>query len=192
MFRENATTLSNEEAKDRVLQVLYPSKFFCPFQLLLAHVQVKADAFDKTIGRLKMKTNLTRSLILAAVSLTGGAAAYGQNNVVADVPFFFRAAGQEFDAGTYSIEQFGHSNSGILKLYNHEAGLTRFVTTKAPADKAKNGRPKMVFRCGYESGCALASIQLADGRAWTIRIPHLKPSEMERIAVIYLDRKQAE
>jgi hypothetical protein len=50
----------------------------------------------------------------------------------------------------------------------------------------------MIFQCGYESSCSLASIQLAEGRPWTLRIPHLKPSEMDRIAVIYLDKKQAE
>ena len=139
-----------------------------------------------------MKTNLTRTLILAAVSLTGGAAAYGQSDTVADVPFLFRAAGQEFDAGAYTISQYGHSNSGILVLYNREAGVTRFLTTRGPADESKYAQPKMVFRCGDESGCALASVQLANGREWKLRIPHLKPSEMERIAVIYLDRKQAE
>ena len=139
-----------------------------------------------------MKTNMIRTLILAAVGLSGSAAVYAQSNVVADVPFLFRAAGQQFDAGTYTISQYGLSNSGILMLYNHEAGLTRFVTTKAPADDSKDARPKMVFRCGDESGCALAGVQLANGRAWAVRIPHLKPSEMERIAVIYLDRKQAE
>jgi len=139
-----------------------------------------------------MKTNMIRTLILAAVGLSGSAAVYAQGNVVADVPFLFRAAGQQFDAGTYSISQYGLSNTGILMLSNHEAGLTRFVTTKAPADYSKDARPKMVFRCGDESGCALAGVQLADGRAWTVRIPRLKPSEMERIAVIYLDRKQAE
>jgi hypothetical protein len=139
-----------------------------------------------------MKTNLTRTLILAAVSLTGGAAAYGQSNMVADVPFLFRANGQAFDAGTYTIEQYGHSNSGILKLSNREAGLTRFLTSTAPADASKDARPKLVFRCGDESGCALAAVELANGRTLKVRIPHLKPSEMERIAVIYLDRKQAE
>jgi hypothetical protein len=139
-----------------------------------------------------MKTNLMRTLILAAVGLTGSAAVYAQSNVAADVPFLFRAGGQQFDAGAYSISQYGLSNSGILVLNNHDVGRTRFVTTKGPADVANDARPKMIFRCGDESGCALAGVQLANGRAWSLRIPRLKPSEMEHIAVVYMDRKQAE
>jgi hypothetical protein len=137
-----------------------------------------------------MKTNLTRSLILAAVALTGAAAAHAQDKVAADVPFAFRAAGVEFDAGAYYIAQSGHI--GILTLLNQDSGSTKFVTTATPADGAKDANPKLVFRCVDASGCALSTVQLANGRTWKLRTPHLKPSEMERIAVIYLDRKQSE
>ena len=131
-----------------------------------------------------MKTNLIRSLILAAASV----AAHGQSNRNADIPFGFRAAGEYYTAGAYTISQHGHSGSSILLLVNKESRLTRFVTTKAPGDDAKEAAPKIVFRCGNESGCALSSVSLADGRTWEIRTPHLKPSELERIAVVYFDR----
>jgi hypothetical protein len=136
-----------------------------------------------------MKTNLTRTLILAAVALIG-ATAHAQDKIAADVPFAFRAAGVEFDAGTYYIAQSGHS--GILMLLNQDSGNTKLVTTAAPGDDSRNPNPKLIFRCGAESGCALSAVALANGRTWKLRTPHLKPSEMERIAVIYLDRKQAE
>ncbi|HLX44813.1 MAG TPA: hypothetical protein VKR43_15310 [Bryobacteraceae bacterium] len=139
-----------------------------------------------------MKTNLTRTLILTAVALSGAAAVSAQDKVAADVPFAFRAAGQEFDAGTYYVSQYGHSGSGMLMLMNQDAGRTKFVATAAPEDVSNGSAPKLVFRCGDESGCALSAVQLANGRAWKLRVPHLKPSELERIAVIYLDRKQAE
>jgi hypothetical protein len=137
-----------------------------------------------------MKTKLTRTLILAAVSLTGGAAAYAQDKVAADVPFAFRAAGVEFNAGAYNISQSGHT--GVLMLLNEASGSTKLVTTAAPADYSKDATPKLVFRCGKESGCALSTVSLANGRTWELKTPHLKPSEMERIAVIYFDKKQAE
>jgi hypothetical protein len=137
-----------------------------------------------------MKTNLTRTLILAAVSLTGAATAHAQDKVAADVPFAFRAAGTEFDAGAYYIAQSGHT--GILMLLNQDSGYIKYVTTAAPGDDSKHASPKLVFRCGDESGCALSAVALANGRTWKLRTPHLKPSEMERIAVIYFDRKQAE
>jgi hypothetical protein len=137
-----------------------------------------------------MKSNLTRSLILTAVALTGAAAVYGQDKVAADVPFAFRAAGTGFDAGTYYVAQSGHS--GILMLLNQDSGRTKFVTTAAPAEDSRDASPKLVFRCGNQSGCALSAVSLANGRTWELKTPHLKPSEMERIAVIYFDRKQAE
>jgi hypothetical protein len=139
-----------------------------------------------------MKTNLTRTLILTAVALSSAAAVSAQGKVAADVPFAFRAAGQEFNAGTYYFSQYGDSGSGMLMLMNQDAGRTKFVTTAAPEDVSRDSSPKLVFRCGDESGCALSAVQLANGRAWKLRVPHLKPSELERIAVIYLDRKQAE
>jgi hypothetical protein len=135
-----------------------------------------------------MKTNLIRTLIFAAASV----AAYAQTNMVADVPFGFRAAGEYYTAGAYGISQYGHSGSGILALENKESRLTRFLTTQAPGEEKKGAAPKMVFRCGSESGCALASVELANGRTWKVKVPHLKPSELERIAVVYFDRKQAE
>ena len=137
-----------------------------------------------------MKSNLTRTLILTAVALTGAAAANAQDTVAADVPFAFRAARTEFNAGSYHIAQSGHSR--ILMLLNQDSGHTKYVTTAAPGDDSKDSNPKLVFRCGDESGCALSAVSLANGRAWKLRTPRLKPSEMERIAVIYLDRKQAE
>src|ERR1700729_856792 len=101
-----------------------------------------------------MKTNLVRSLILAAVALTGAAAVHAQDKVAADVPFAFRAAGVEFNAGTYHIAQSGHN--GILMLLNQDSGSTKLVTTAAPGDDSKYAAPKLVFRCGNESGCALS------------------------------------
>jgi hypothetical protein len=161
--------------------------FAYPFRSCFAHVQVKADGLRQNKGRLKMKTNLTRTLILAAVSLTGAASVHAQDKVAADVPFAFRAAGVEFDAGAYYISQSGHT--GVLMLLNEASGSTKLVTTAAPGDDSKHASPKLVFRCGNQSGCALSAVSLANGRTWEIRTPHLKPSELERIAVVYFDRK---
>ena len=77
-------------------------------------------------------------------------------------------------------------------LLNQDSGHTKFATTAAPGADSRDPSPKLVFRCGDESGCALSVVQLANGRAWKLRTPHLKPSEMERIAVIYFDRKQGD
>jgi hypothetical protein len=129
-----------------------------------------------------MKTNLSRTLILTAVALTGAAAVYAQDRVAADVPFAFRAAGQQFDAGAYYISQSGPG--AILTLLNQDSGRTKFVTTATPGDDSKDLNPKLIFHCGDQSGCALSAVQLANGHAWKLRISHLRPSEMERIEVV--------
>jgi len=139
-----------------------------------------------------MKTNLTRTLIMSAIALAGGAAAFAQDSVSAEIPFTFRAAGVKFDAGTYSISQFGHSDSGVLTLQNWRGRNTKFVNTTGPGGYYKYQSPRLVFRCGDDTGCALSAIRLENGRTWTLRTPRMKAMETERIAVIYAEKKQAE
>ena len=98
----------------------------------------------------------------------------------------------DFDGGSYHISRYGHTGGGILILVNEASGYAKFVTTAAPADITKDTRPRLVFRCGDESGCALSAVSLANGKTWEIKTGHLKPSELERIAVVYFERKQAE
>jgi hypothetical protein len=61
-----------------------------------------------------------------------------------------------------------------------------------PADDSKNVRPRLVFRCGYVSGCTLAAVWLADGHGWKLPTPRLKPSEIERMASVYFEPTKAE
>ena len=134
-----------------------------------------------------MKTKWN-SLLLTAALTVSAAAAYGQNRVIANVPFSFRTIAGVQAAGQYGISQVG----GTTMLQNLETRKASFLGIGVPEEVNANKPPQLVFICGSESGCALTSVQLADGRSWRYKAPRLKPSEVEHVAVIYLESRQAE
>ncbi|HLH43692.1 MAG TPA: hypothetical protein VKV74_11930 [Bryobacteraceae bacterium] len=135
-----------------------------------------------------MKTRLN-SLLLTAAGLTlGVAAAYGQDKIIANVPFEFRTASGIQAAGLYSIAQAGVTTT----LVNQATGATSLLGIGTPEDANTKAIPKLVFVCGSESGCALTSVTLADGRSWSFKAPHLKPAETARIAVVHFESRQTE
>ena len=138
-----------------------------------------------------MKNKLRRTLLLTAAGFAlSAAAAYAQNTVKADIPFAFQTMGGQQTAGQYAIAPVNAAHS-VFSLRNLETGhvsLLGFGTGMDPS----GDRAQLVFRCAGESACFLASVSMGDGRAWNYPAPHRKSSEQERIAVVYLDRKQAE
>jgi hypothetical protein len=138
-----------------------------------------------------MKTKLNSLLITAAGLALTAAAAYGQTRVVANVPFSFRTAAGVQPAGEYQIATV--SNDGAVAiLQNTETGHSTLTGMGSPNGNPNDKTPRLVFRCGTESGCTLSEVKMGDGRGWTYKTPHLKPSETERAAVIYFESKQAE
>jgi hypothetical protein len=135
-----------------------------------------------------MKTKLN-SLLLTAAGLTlSVAAAYGQNRIVASVPFEFRTPAGVQNAGQYSISQEGVAT----KLVNQETGRTSLLGIGTPEDANSKAVPQLVFVCGSGSSCALSSVTIADGRRYSFKTPHLNPSENARVTVIYFESRQAE
>jgi len=138
-----------------------------------------------------MKSRLN-SLLIAAAGLTlSAAAAYGQTTVVANVPFSFRTPAGMQPAGQYQIAPATNDGS-IAVLKNMETGRSTLTGIGSPNGNPNDKTARLVFRCGSESGCALSEVKMGDGRGWTYKTPHLKPSETERVAVIYFESKQAE
>jgi hypothetical protein len=135
-----------------------------------------------------MKTNLKRTLMLTAAVLTlGAAAAYGQNTMTANVPFAFQTIGGLQAAGHYEVAPVS-GFARTLSLRNLETSKAILLGIGTGADRTEGGRPRLVFNCGSESACVLTSVWLDDGRIYAYPRPHRKPSELERVAVIYLDR----
>ena len=131
----------------------------------------------------------SNSALLTAAGLTlSVAAAYGQSKIVADVPFAFRTAAGIQVAGNYSISQEG----AATKLVNQQTGRASLLGIGTPQDANGNAAPQLVFVCGSESGCALTSVTIADGRSYRFKTPRLNPSETARVTVIYFESRQAE
>jgi len=126
-------------------------------------------------------------LLLTALTVSA-TAAYGQNRVIANVPFLFRTIAGVQAAGQYGISQVG----GVTTLQNLETRKASFLGIGVPEGVNASTPPKLEFTCGSESGCALTSVQLADGHSWRYKAPLLKPYEVEHVAVIYLESTQAE
>ena len=94
-------------------------------------------------------------------------------------------------AGEYAIAPVS-TTAGIMRLENVETRQSSMLGIGAPSGNPSDKAPRLVFRCGSESGCTLSEVKLGDGRGWSYKSPHLKPSENERIAVVYFESKLAE
>jgi len=130
-----------------------------------------------------MKKSFTRMLMTVVMTL-GAAAAYAQPVITANVPFAFRSVAKMQPAGMYAITRLNEN----LILRNQATGASILTAASAVLGHSKDGRVKLVFRCGSESGCALAEVWGTDGVGREVPTPKLKPVETARMAVIYADR----
>jgi hypothetical protein len=136
-----------------------------------------------------MKTNMTRTLILTAVALTSAAAVYAEDKVIAKVPFAFRTYGGQLAAGKYSITM--KNNNAVVVLQNQKTGSS-VAGIAMPGTESRDHRSRLEFRCGDQSGCALAAVWLSDGRVYSLNVPRITASELERIAVVYVGVTKAD
>jgi hypothetical protein len=133
-----------------------------------------------------MKTKVNSVLITAALAL-GAVAAYGQDRVVANIPFEFKTVAGVQPAGQYTI-----SEQGVSARLRHVAGKTSLLGIGIPEGIERNQPAQVTFVCGSESGCVLTGIRFEDGRSWKYPAPRPKASEHQSVAVVYLERAQAE
>ncbi|HEY6341363.1 MAG TPA: hypothetical protein VIY49_07715 [Bryobacteraceae bacterium] len=134
-----------------------------------------------------MKTKWNSLLTAAGFALIA-AAAYGQDRLTANVPFSFRTIGGVHPAGQYAVVH----DRDVTKLENLTTRKSTWVGIGVLDGEGQRNAPRLVFTCGNESGCALTSVRIDDGREWRFQAPKLKASEEARVAVIYLGSKDAE
>jgi len=133
---------------------------------------------------------LQRSLTAAVLTLIA-AAAYGQSDkLTANIPFAFRAVGSNLPAGHYTIAKMGGTGreSGTMELRNLDTGKAVFIPSKVPVTESKDARPRLVFHCAGEEGCALATLWSGTGGGLEFPTPALTAAQRERLETIYLDR----
>jgi hypothetical protein len=132
------------------------------------------------------KKSLRYSLGAAMLML---AAAYGQNlPMTAKIPFAFRAVGTDLPAGRYKVGPLP-GRSAPMSLMNMDTGKTIFIPPQGPPRSDSNdGRPRLIFQCGAEGGCSLASLWSGNGTGLAFPTPALTAAQRERQETIYLDR----
>lgn len=94
----------------------------------------------------------------AAAILTTGAA-MAQGPMTARVPFAFQFSGVDLPAGEYRVDTSRTLETGLVLMQN--AGTNQAVIRIGVPDSPKRGsddRPRLVFRCGAESGCVLSQV----------------------------------
>ncbi len=140
-----------------------------------------------------MKTNLYRTLMLTAAVMTlSAAAAYGQSGIGANIPFAFRTIGGVQAPGNYTIVSINSDSARVLQARNLDNHKSTLLAFGVPTGNSNDQRARLVFRCGDESGCALTQVWMGDGQGYAYATPRPKPSELEHVAVVYLDHKQSE
>lgn len=137
-----------------------------------------------------MTKNLTRTMIAAAFALST-AGAFAQTRLTANIPFAFSTSVAHLSAGRYEIVPASSSNAGVLWIRNVATGEGTTLGIGMPAVPDDKGA-RLVFKCAGET-CALAEVWRGNGgRGYKFSTPKVKPSELERVAVIYLDRKNGD
>jgi hypothetical protein len=134
-----------------------------------------------------MKQKIVGRTLLAAMLAVTAIGAYGQvNATTAKIPFSFRAAGSDFPAGRYRVVQA--AGAMTMELQDVGTGKSLFIGAKAHVTETGDARPRLIFRCGGEEGCALAKLWSGSGVGLEFHTPPLTPSQRERRETIYLDR----
>ncbi|MBV8842571.1 MAG: hypothetical protein JO307_07150, partial [Bryobacterales bacterium] len=83
-------------------------------------------------------------------------------------------------------------DGSVARFQNMRTGHSTITGLGAQNANPNDTMPQLLFRCGSESGCALVAMKMGDGRGWTYKVPKMKPSEAERISVVYMGSNQAE
>lgn len=138
-----------------------------------------------------MKTrSLTCTLTAVLLTLVATVAHSQTGPLTANVPFAFRAVGSDLPAGKYVVAAAATAGAGrTMELRSLDTGKVVFLAGKPPSNETKDSRPRLVFQCVDEEGCALISLWSgAGGAGLEFSNPPLTASQRERRETIYFDR----
>jgi hypothetical protein len=123
-----------------------------------------------------MKSITNRLFLFAAAALSLGTVAYGQTNLVADVPFAFQTANGPAAAGHYTIQLQNNGGANVVHITNRETGRNvASITYRVDDNFNKVIAPHLIFRCA-EAGCQLAEVWTSEG-GYGIPVRHVRNPE---------------
>ncbi|HXA51244.1 MAG TPA: hypothetical protein VNV86_13100 [Candidatus Acidoferrum sp.] len=132
----------------------------------------------------------TLALTLAAVAMLAAGTASAQN-LKAEIPFSFQAAGSRMHPGTYSVKVSPGSSGSIVRIVNEDEGrsvmtLPRSVSVPWTATSAA---VVLSFAC-TNGNCELSSLRDDDGTMYSFATG--KKSPETRIATVVLRHDRTE
>jgi hypothetical protein len=136
------------------------------------------------------KRNLTLTLTAALLTLVATAAYSQTETLTAKIPFSFRAVGSDLPAGRYAVgpAQTPSGGAQTMELRNMDTGKAVFIPSKSPSKESKDARPRLIFQCVDEEGCALTSLWSGAGAGLEFPVPPLTAAQRERRETIYLSK----
>jgi len=136
-----------------------------------------------------MKTRNLKLTLTAALLTLLGTSAYSQTgSLTAKIPFAFRAVGSDLPAGQYTVGPVANQGAGTMELRNMDTGKAVFLPSKAPGKESKDARPRLIFQCIDEQGCALTALWSGEGKGLEFSNPPLTAAQRERRETIYLEK----
>jgi hypothetical protein len=76
-----------------------------------------------------------------------------------------------------------------MEIRNLDTGKGIFLPMKnAPLTEGKDAKPRLVFTCSDDTGCALATVWSGSGTGLEFNTPALTSAQKERRETIYLER----
>jgi hypothetical protein len=132
---------------------------------------------------------MTGKLLLGATVALFGNIAWGQQMLIANIPFGFRTAGTTLPSGKYEIVTGLGTSTDMARLYNVESKKAILVVFNGPVYQPVNGSTKparLVFRCG-EAGCALAEVwPSSTSQGWRLHQPRISSRPQEELSTVTL------
>ena len=137
-----------------------------------------------------MKLN-TLTLVIAAVAMMAAAAPASAQNLKAEIPFPFQAAGTRMNPGAYSVHLGSAGNGTLVQIRNDDEGrsvlaLPRFVSN---AWTASGAAVVLRFAC-TDGNCELSSLRNDDGVVYSFTTT--KKTRETRIATVVLRHDRTE
>jgi hypothetical protein len=137
-----------------------------------------------------MKTTTLR-LTLAAVALVATAATASAQNLKAEIPFPFHAAGARMQAGTYSVRVSRAASGPVVQIYNVDEGRSVMTLPRAVDSPWSPVRSTVILSFACTNGnCELASMR--DDNSTVYNFSTSKKSPETRIATVVLHQDRAE
>jgi hypothetical protein len=132
--------------------------------------------------------SLTKTLVAALLTIAASTAYSQDRETTANIPFAFRAIGSDLPAGHYKVVH-GSQHSAMMRLQNVDTGKSVLLYGKTSiVDSEKRWRSRLVFECGGNDGCTLATLFEGTGRGLELPMQRLTANQRERRETVYLDR----